>query len=1122
MDWLSRGDCPVERITGQLEQSFKEAGLGSLSSFSFPMDIAQKKMGLAVFNESAALALDPDLVQSIQEKLGDEYTVTKAIIGTDFRSTKELGKAEGSDASRLADGLRADLRKQRNEFLKSKGYTGPLFSRHHRIYTDIGHYIQDSDPEVDLYVYTRDVDRGVAEPGEIDVMTHEQIKIAPTDGIDVYAQDANPEDAYRYQTHNNIFGPPPISRNIFYAQGRVDHGTKEISIYPLLTTDSGTFQGEDMVEIHGKRDYYYSAEQLSRQLQDKYPGYQEIMFSRGIDERADFLGSDIYFSRDGDGLIDKVMPSVKKQKDNVVKLFQKYFTTSRGLPQGAFRRYMQKKGSIEADQDRAAKRLIELRDIAARDAATSKLTQQEMFDRANTLLGIPPDIVDGTSSHVDGPHPLTMGMSVEFLSTIRGMRESIDAISGRLTRDLNLPAGLKTRIGDNLGLYVNRSYRAFTEPGWAESVEPEVRDKFIEVVVGEMRGFFDAQLSAGTLTESQLYAKANVLVNDILLRAGTTKSPIAMLATISDKSPESAAIFKKRRLSNDEFSMALRSLLGEELDVFKNYTNTITKMSTVLANHKLVQDIITLGSRKVNPFTGAETEPWIKKVEDLTPDEAAEFVHLHATNGYEAAYQLNGWAVKPDIKDALEFLLEPKTDNVDGLMKLIYQANSLTKYGKTILSPITHVRNTVGNIPFMVSAGYLTGNAVDMDFRKFFAIAAAGNDLFSTLPENASEADVARRERRRSRYRRLVELGVVNYGFEVEIESMLQESGANETLGSMLTRVGRIGQRSQSIIGKATEKAQKLYSFEDDLYKVIAFELELGRLTRAYPSRDVKLLEAEAAEIVGEVLPNYEMVPEVITKLRRIPLLGTFPSFTAELIRTRVGLMKRTAKELASSNPEIRAAGKSRLAGQALMFALPSALAISMKAMSGISDEEEKAVRKMLPFWNKNSTLLFTRNDDGEIGFIDYSYVDPLGYFRKPFIALLSGSNDGFQSSLRNAVSEIFEPFIGEEVFFGAAYQAVKNRDLNGRVIVEPGSSTLASVTALTGHIFKGIEPGFIGQAMDFKDALTGHVNDYGKHYRLGDIMFSHLTGFKKEIRCRLISSVLQSSTGRTASCVAG
>ena len=65
-------------------------------------------------------------------------------------------------------------------------------------------------------------------------------------------------------------------------------------------------------------------------------------------------------------------------------------------------------------------------------------------------------------------------------------------------------------------------------------------------------------------------------------------------------------------------------------------------------------------------------------------------------------------------------------------------------------------------------------------WRDYFRTASAGNDLFGVRGENF-----------RDRYRRLVELGVVNYGYEVEVETLLNDSGVNETLGGLLTRVGR-------------------------------------------------------------------------------------------------------------------------------------------------------------------------------------------------------------------------------------------------------------------------------------------------------------------------------------------
>ena len=124
----------------------------------------------------------------------------------------------------------------------------------------------------------------------------------------------------------------------------------------------------------------------------------------------------------------------------------------------------------------------------------------------------------------------------------------------------------------------------------------------------------------------------------------------------------------------------------------------------------------------------------------------------------------------------------------------------------------------------MIANGYFNGNAMDTNLREWWRTAAAGNDLFGVTDES-----------RRERYRRMVELGVVNYGFEVEIEDMIRQSGADETLGSFLTRVGRISRDTSSLTQKVIGKTQQLYSFEDDVFKVIAFEIEAGRLKKAYP-----------------------------------------------------------------------------------------------------------------------------------------------------------------------------------------------------------------------------------------------------------------------------------------------
>ena len=788
-------------------------------------------------------------------------------------------------------------------------------------------------------------------------------------------------------------------------------------------------------------------------------------------------GNPVLFSRFGDGVLDAAVPKVNSIAKSVGEVFRKYFTTSRGLPQGAFRRYMQRKGHIESAQDRAAKRLIDLRQIVAEEYVTPE-SQAAVMAKLNTLLGIPQSVVDGTHYNVSGPHPLTRGMSPRLLATLRGMRDSIDEMSATLKDNLDLPDGLRAKIKDNMGLYVNRSYKLFSEPDWAKNVPAEVKDKFIELATKEYEKMFADQIASGRLDPDKIPTMAAALANSVLMRGAESQSPIAMLSIIEESDLKGASILMKRRIGDDDFSKALRALMGEEDNIFKNYTNTITKMAAVIENHRLFADIRGMGIE----------QGWIVHGDMIPSGEGDQWVAIHSPDKFKPDYMLHGLYVKHEVREALEFLLQPKKTDVGGLMGFIFKANALTKYGKTVLSPLTHSRNFIGNIPHMIANGYFNGNAMDTNLREWWSTAAAGNDLFGVTDE-----------KRRERYRRMVELGVVNYGFEVEIEDMIRQSGADETLGSFLTRVGRISRDTSSLTQKVIGKTQQMYSFEDDVFKVIAFEIEAGRLKKAYPLMKDDEIEAMAAEIVGQTMPNYEMVPEAVLALRRLPIVGTFPSHTAEMIRTTIGRIRLARSEMSDSNPEIQKAGRNRMMGLAIMLSLPSIAAIAFKSLSGISDEEEEAIRRMLPFWNRNSTLLFQRGENGEIKFTDYGYVDPFVYFRKPIIALFAGRHSDVDKAILESLEQIFQPFIGQEVFFGAAYEAVRNKDMNGRAIVEPGTSTFDQAGQLLTHVLSGIEPGFIGQGIDFVRAATGQVNDYGRRYSLANSILTHATGFKTE-----------------------
>ena len=75
-----------------------------------------------------------------------------------------------------------------------------------------------------------------------------------------------------------------------------------------------------------------------------------------------------------------------------------------------------------------------------------------------------------------------------------------------------------------------------------------------------------------------------------------------------------------------------------------------------------------------------------------------------------------------------------------------------------------------------------------------------------------------------------------------------------------------------------------------------------------------RLLDEEAADIVRNTIPNYNLVPTAVKTIRKLPT-GNFVSFPAEILRTSTNILLRSIDEMLSDNPEISKIGLRRFAG---------------------------------------------------------------------------------------------------------------------------------------------------------------------------------------------------------------
>ena len=124
--------------------------------------------------------------------------------------------------------------------------------------------------------------------------------------------------------------------------------------------------------------------------------------------------------------------------------------------------------------------------------------------------------------------------------------------------------------------------------------------------------------------------------------------------------------------------------------------------------------------------------------------------------------------------------------------------------------------------------------------------------------------------------------------------------------------------------------------------------------------------------------------------------------------------------------------GFKRLLGMATFTTgIPIALTEGAAAIYDVSKEELAALRRFVPEWSKNSTLIPIRDDDGELRYIDFSHSNAYDVIARPLRTVLNSIQEGeatdeqilagFASGIGEAGAEIMNPFISESIWTEAA-----------------------------------------------------------------------------------------------------
>ena len=446
----------------------------------------------------------------------------------------------------------------------------------------------------------------------------------------------------------------------------------------------------------------------------------------------------------------------------------------------------------------------------------------------------------------------------------------------------------------------------------------------------------------------------------------------------------------------------------------------------------------------------------------------------------------------------------------------ILYPKATSQIAKTILSPITHVRNFVSAGAFAAANGIIPGITSPIEIGK------AMKDAYKAL-----QIPVVGARQSNEFYEELLRLGVVNSNVRLgDLRKLLGDLDFGEGLNN---RKGlNLLLKPFKNIGKT---AQDLYTAEDDFWKITTFAIEKSRLGKAYSKAGIKRtdkqLMEEAADIVKNNVPNYDYVGEFVQTLRKFPV-GNFVSFPAEILRTGTNIVRRSLKEINYKETledgtvvkPLQGIGFKRLFGfGTTVAAVPYMTVEAAKAMYNVAEDEMQALRRYVPEWSKNSTLIPVRDDKtGKLKYVDFSHGNAYDTLIRPVQTVINavaegrddedGIMDDFLKGLFVSTKELGSPFISESIWTEAATDIIirggRTRDF--KEIYNPEAPAGEKAKKIIEHLVESQTPGSLNAFKRLDLAFEpidvpilgadGKIDEYGQTYELGDEL-AGIVGFR-------------------------
>jgi len=720
----------------------------------------------------------------------------------------------------------------------------------------------------------------------------------------------------------------------------------------------------------------------------------------------------------------------------IKKWLQKNFSSRGLLPETAFDSMIQRDGefgAVELD----IRQMVGIYDNAVvENFGNIDGQQRAVLDDA---MKRPAAEIEKTSLPRDIKDSLiAMRGYIDSLSTqyAQVLNNDIETLKAQGNDEATAKSELLSIVVNNMGTYANRSYQAFNNKDWNKEVPEEV------------------VLAARNLLVEQGTVNPDQVINTIL-KEGTAYDDMASFISESKLGAKDLAILTKRK----QIAPEIRALLGEYKDPRVNFANSASKMSRLIYNDRFLKEVLASGNG-VFLFD-----------QESAPADATKKI---AEVGSKTLSPLNGMYTYPEVEQAFKDALGK--EEMGDLYRTIIKVNGLVKYGKTVIAPTTMARNFMSASLFTVANGHFNWSKLSKSFE-------VSGSYFSGIGDGIEYL------------KNLKKLGVVHDSpYAGEMIAYLQDANAEGILDQRDPSAILDTKDAALSLGKRVAQGfTKAYQFGDDFWKIVGFENEVMSFME---NKGMSREEAEplAAKRIRDTYPTYSLIGKIPQQLRRFPLVGTFVSFPAEIVRTQANMIKYLREDLA--DPDMRPAALKRITGMAMMSAgVYAAQAMAMSAF-GVSEEEEEAIKLMAAPWAKNSNILVTgRDDEGRLEYLDLTHLDPYALMKRPLNALMR--DQPIDDALIDASAEILKPFLGWDISTNTILEFISNEKSSGGEVYNDADTFINKSIATYMHFERGMGPSFLQNARRIEKAMGGEVSKSGKAYDMGDEMGA-LVGFRK------------------------